>query len=116
MTIDEFAREWAQTPVLAGLPADVRAEVHADRLRSTVAGLANALRGLGTGALPSVWDRLGEITLPVTLIVGQRDAKFRAIADQMAAALPTAAVEVVAGVGHAVHLERPEAVAELLSD
>jgi 2-succinyl-6-hydroxy-2,4-cyclohexadiene-1-carboxylate synthase len=112
--IEEFARRWAQTPVLAGLPADVAAAVHADRLRSTPAGLAAALRGLGTGALPSLWDRLAELRTPVTLIVGERDEKFRAIAADMAARLPDARVEVVAGAGHAVHLEAPAVVAALI--
>jgi 2-succinyl-6-hydroxy-2,4-cyclohexadiene-1-carboxylate synthase len=114
-SIEAFAERWAQTPVLAGLPADLAAEVHADRLRSTPAGLARALRGLGTGVLPSLWDRLGEFALPVTLIVGQRDEKFRAIAERMAAALPQATIEVVAGAGHAVHLESPGRVAELIA-
>ena len=50
MTIEEFAIEWAQTPVLRGVAADVAAAAHADRLRSTPAGLAAALRGLGTGS------------------------------------------------------------------
>lgn len=115
MTIEGFAHEWADTPVLAGLPAEVQVEVHADRLRSSVPGLARALRGLGTGALPSLWDRLGEVRIPVTVIVGERDAKFRAIAAQMAEALPGASVEVLAGAGHAVHLEAPGRVAELIA-
>jgi 2-succinyl-6-hydroxy-2,4-cyclohexadiene-1-carboxylate synthase len=113
-TIEAFAQRWAQTPVLAGLPADVAAAVHTDRLRSPPAGLARALRGLGTGALPSLWGRLGELRTPVTLIVGERDDKFRGIATQMAGVLPDARVEVVAGAGHAVHLEAPARVAEII--
>jgi 2-succinyl-6-hydroxy-2,4-cyclohexadiene-1-carboxylate synthase len=113
-TIQAFAQRWAQTPVLAGLPADVAAAVHADRLRSTPAGLARALRGLGTGALPSLWDGLGELRTPVTLIVGERDEKFRGIATEMAGVLPDARLEVVAGAGHAVHLEAPGRVAEII--
>jgi 2-succinyl-6-hydroxy-2,4-cyclohexadiene-1-carboxylate synthase len=113
-SIESFAERWARTPVLAGLPEDVAAAVHADRLRNTPAGLAAALRGLGTGALEPVWDRLGELRMPVTLIVGARDAKFRAVAERMADAIPGAAVEVVAGSGHAVHLEAPPAVAAAL--
>ena len=113
--MDEFARRWATgTPVLAGQPAEVRERVHADRLRNTPAGLARALRGLGTGALPPLWDRLGELTMPVTLIVGERDAKFQAIADEMAARIPNATRLIVPGAGHAVHLEAPAAVAEAL--
>jgi 2-succinyl-6-hydroxy-2,4-cyclohexadiene-1-carboxylate synthase len=113
-TIEAFAERWAQTPVLAGLPADLADAVHADRLRSTPAGLARALRGLGTGALAPLWDRLGELRTPVTLIVGERDEKFRGIATQMAGVLPDARVEVVAGAGHAVHLEAPGQVAEII--
>ena len=110
--MEEFARRWAtETPVLAGQPAEVRERVHADRLRNTPAGLARALRGLGTGALSPLWDRLGELTMPVTLIVGERDAKFRAIAEEMARSIPHAALVVVPGAGHAVHLEAPDAVA-----
>ena len=58
-----------------------------------------------------LWDRLGELAMPVTLVAGERDAKFREIAERMAAALPAARLEVVPGAGHAVQLERPEAVA-----
>jgi 2-succinyl-6-hydroxy-2,4-cyclohexadiene-1-carboxylate synthase len=114
MSIEQFAGEWARTPVLAGLPEDVLAEVHTDRLRSSVSGLARALRGLGTGALPSLWDWLQEVRMPVTLVVGERDEKFRALAVQMTDRLPRGRLEVVAGAGHAVHLEAPGRIAPLL--
>jgi 2-succinyl-6-hydroxy-2,4-cyclohexadiene-1-carboxylate synthase len=113
-TLEQFAARWAQTPVLAGQPAAVADLVHADRLRNQPAGLARALRGLGTGVLPSLWDRLAEIAVPVALVVGERDAKFRAIAAEMVAGLPAAELIVVPGVGHAVHLEAPDAVAAVL--
>jgi 2-succinyl-6-hydroxy-2,4-cyclohexadiene-1-carboxylate synthase len=114
-SIEAFAQRWAQTPVLAGLPAETAADVHADRLRSDPVGLARALRGLGTGTLAPLWDRLGELALPVTLIVGERDHKFRAVAREMASGLPQPRIEVVSGAGHAVHLEAPERVAELIA-
>jgi pimeloyl-ACP methyl ester carboxylesterase len=101
--------------VLAGQPPSVRAAADADRRRSTPAGLAAALRGLGTGVMPPVWDRLGELTMPVALVVGERDERFRRIADEMAAAIPTARVVVVPGVGHAAHLEAPERVAGIIA-
>jgi 2-succinyl-6-hydroxy-2,4-cyclohexadiene-1-carboxylate synthase len=109
-SIEEFAERWARNPVLAGQPEWVQE----DRLRNTPAGLARALRGLGTGALPSVWDHLGELPMSVDLIVGERDQKFRAIAQAMADAIPDARVVIVPGVGHAVHLEAPHVVAGLL--
>ena len=114
MPIEDFARRWAQTPVLAGQPAQIAAAAHADRLRNAPRGLARALRGLGTGALPALWDRLGELRLPVTLVVGERDEKFRAIAREMEQGIPAAELVVVADAGHAVHLEAPAAVAAIL--
>jgi 2-succinyl-6-hydroxy-2,4-cyclohexadiene-1-carboxylate synthase len=112
--IEEFVSRWSQTPVLADQPPQVRAAVTADRLRNTPEGLAAALRGLGTGTLPSLWHRLGEVTAPVELIVGERDEKFRATAERMADGLPNARLHVVPGAGHAVHLEAPWAVAALI--
>ncbi|MFL5823850.1 MAG: 2-succinyl-6-hydroxy-2,4-cyclohexadiene-1-carboxylate synthase [Solirubrobacteraceae bacterium] len=113
-TIKEFVLRWAQTPVLAGLDPLVLERVHEDRLRNTPAGLARALRGLGTGALPSLWGRLDELAMPVTLVVGERDQRFQAVAREMAARAPQAHVEVVAGAGHAVHLEAPVPMAEII--
>ncbi|MGZ4173409.1 MAG: 2-succinyl-6-hydroxy-2,4-cyclohexadiene-1-carboxylate synthase [Solirubrobacteraceae bacterium] len=115
-SIEEFAARWARTPVLAGQQPAVAAAAHRDRLHSSPAGLAAALRGLGTGALPSLWDRLAELTAPVTLIVGEHDTKFTAIAAAMQRLIPRARVEVVAGAGHAVHLEAPDVVAEQLAE
>jgi 2-succinyl-6-hydroxy-2,4-cyclohexadiene-1-carboxylate synthase len=116
LTIEEVADRWAAgAAVLAGQPASVAAAAREDRLRNTPAGLARALRGLGTGALPSLWNRLHEITVPVTLIVGEKDTKFRGIADQMAPLFGGhAEVVVVPGSGHAAHLEAPQAVAATL--
>jgi 2-succinyl-6-hydroxy-2,4-cyclohexadiene-1-carboxylate synthase len=113
--IEQFVRRWAGNPVLAGQPAAVRAAADADRLRNTPVGLARALRGVGTGALPSLWDRLGELQMPVLLVVGDRDVKFRTITEEMASAIPRAEVVVVPSAGHAVHLEAPVAVAEAIT-
>ncbi len=115
-TMEQFAARWAQTPVLAGQSPSVAAAVHADRLRNDPAGLARALRGLGTGALASLWDRLPEIEMPVVLVVGERDQKFRAVAAEMASGLPRAEVVVVPDAGHAVHLEAPGAVAQVIGE
>jgi len=111
-----FADEWAAMPLFAGQPPEVAAAAHQQRLEQDAAGLAAALRGLGTGTLPSLWSRLGGLALPVTLMVGERDVKFRAVASEMVSLLPDARVVVVGGAGHAAHLEAPERMAaELLS-
>lgn len=109
--IEAFATEWAAQPLFEGQPERVRAAAYADRLRNTPHGLAAALRGLGTGVMEPLWDRLPELDLPVTLIAGERDEKFRAIAERMRERLPQAELAIVPGAGHAAQLERPELVA-----
>jgi len=112
--VEPFAREWASLPLWEGQPERVAAAANADRLRNTPAGLAAALRGLGTGVMDPLWEALPSLEVPVTLAVGERDEKFRAIAERMAAALPRAEIAVVVGAGHAAQLEQPAAVAALL--
>jgi 2-succinyl-6-hydroxy-2,4-cyclohexadiene-1-carboxylate synthase len=109
--VTAFAEEWGAQALFAGQDERVAAAAHADRLRNTPQGLAAALRGLGTGVMAPLWDRLPQLAIPVTLVVGERDAKFREIAERMAAALPDARLHMVEGAGHAVQLDRPEAVA-----
>jgi 2-succinyl-6-hydroxy-2,4-cyclohexadiene-1-carboxylate synthase len=109
--VDAFAREWGAQPLFAGQPERVAAAAYADRLRNSPAGLAAALRGLGTGVMEPLWGRLADLRIPVTLLVGERDAKFRASAERMRERLPDARLVVVAGAGHAAQLEQPEAVA-----
>ena len=52
--------------------------------------------------------------VPVTLAVGERDEKFRAIAERMAERLPRAEVVTIPAAGHAAQLENPAATAALL--
>lgn len=112
--IEAFARWWAAQPLFAGQPPEVAAAARADRLRNTADGLAASLRGMGTGRMTPVWDRLNELHMPTTVIVGERDAKFRGIGEKMAERLPDAELVVVPGAGHAVHLEAADAVAAAL--
>ena len=86
-----------------------------DRLRNTSGGLAAALRGLGTGVMDPLWDRLGELAMPVDLVVGARDAKFVAINERMAARIPRVRLHVLPDTGHAVHLERPRELAGVIA-
>ena len=119
--VREFIRRWESLPLFESqlqLPNPVRAKHYAQRLRNTEAGLASALRGLGTGALPSLWEALPSIQTRTLIIAGELDTKFVEIGEQMTAVLPQAQLCIVPGAGHTVHLERPrhwvKAVAEFI--
>lgn len=110
--IAAFVEEWESLTIFesqGGLPEEVRVAQRARRLRNDPHSLGAALRGLGTGALPSHWGALHELDVPVLLLVGSLDEKFTRIARSMEGSLPRARTVVVEGAGHAVHLERPGA-------
>src|SRR3954447_3182624 len=107
---------WGSQPLFAGEPPDVAEEARADRARNDPHALAAALRGIGTGAMAPLWDRLGELRMPAVVLAGERDTKFTALGQRLSEALGNAGFLVVAGAGHRVHLEAPEAVAQALSD
>jgi 2-succinyl-6-hydroxy-2,4-cyclohexadiene-1-carboxylate synthase len=115
--LEAFVDYWQNLPLWASqqqLPDDVRANLRQQRLQNNPTGLANSLRGMGTGAQPSQWGRLGKLRPSVLLLAGELDEKFVAINREMAALMPDARLEIVAGAGHAVHLERPSHYAALV--
>ena len=91
-----------------------RATLRRGRLAQHPLGLANSLRGMGTGAQEWIGDRLGEIRVPVLLTAGTLDEKFSAIAEEMAQIIPRNTMHLIEGGGHAAHLERPDAFIALV--
>jgi 2-succinyl-6-hydroxy-2,4-cyclohexadiene-1-carboxylate synthase len=112
--VDAFLARWLAQPLFATLPPE-RAGLDERRADNTVVSLTQQLRVLGQGAQPSNWERLGELAMPVLLIVGGLDAKYVDIAHRMAEQIRNARVEVIDGAGHACQLEQPERVAHLLA-
>ena len=113
-TIEQFADRWAAQPLFAGTPPDAARIWRADLLRNDPRGLAASLRGVGSGAMAPLWERLGELTMPAIVLVGERDAKFVALGERLATALPRGELVVVPGAGHGLPREAPEAVAAAL--
>ena len=113
-TIAEVAARWGAQPLFAGQSPEVAAAARADRLCNDPAHLAAALRGVGTGVMTPLWDRLRELGMPVAVLAGERDVKFVALGRRLADALPRATLTIVRGAGHALALEAPAAVAAAL--
>ncbi|GJG87456.1 putative 2-succinyl-6-hydroxy-2,4-cyclohexadiene-1-carboxylate synthase [Gemmatimonadetes bacterium T265] len=115
--VPAFVDRWERLPLWASqdaMPAAVRARLRGARLANDARGLANSLRGAGTGADAPVLDALGGLRMPALLVAGALDAKYVVLGRAMAGALPGARLAVVPGAGHAVHLEQPDAFAGLV--
>lgn len=110
---DDFIERWRTQPLFAGDPPEVGALAREDQHRNRPDALAAVLRGVGTGEMAPLWSRLGELQMPVTVIAGERDAKFQALGQRMVDLLPDADLIVLPG-GHGLPLENPAAVARVL--
>ncbi|MDF4730341.1 hypothetical protein P3552_24830, partial [Vibrio parahaemolyticus] len=71
-------------------------------------GLANSLRGMGTGAQPSWWNELQNLKMPVLLMNGEHDEKFFRILKNIEKCVSDAKFVKIDGAGHAIHVEQPE--------
>lgn len=111
--VTAFVDAWECLPLFATqleLPAERRHALRSQRLANSAPGLAQSLRGMGTGAQRPLHDALAAIDVPVLIISGERDVKFTAIARELAAAIPNAQVAVIPAAGHAAHIEQSREV------
>lgn len=109
--IETFVDFWEKIPMFEtqkSLPAPIRESVRRERLSQSTSGLASSLRGMGTGAQKSYWNRLHELTMPVLLLTGTLDQKFTNIARRMKTSIPNCKWIEFDGAGHAVHVEQRE--------
>lgn len=110
---EEWIESWRTQPLFAADPPEVGELARADQRRNEPLALAAVMRGLSVGGMVPLWDRLHELEMPVTFLVGSRDRKFRAIGERVAAQCPACTLSVVEG-GHGLPLENPQAVAASL--
>ncbi|MGJ3239850.1 MAG: 2-succinyl-6-hydroxy-2,4-cyclohexadiene-1-carboxylate synthase [Anaerolineae bacterium] len=110
-----FVEYWSELALWDSQSEALKAQLNAQRARHTARGLAQNLRGMGTGAMPSLWDDLPHLTMPVQLIVGALDHKFVALNQDMMQAIPHAELFIVPDAGHALHLEQPDRFQQILT-
>ncbi len=121
--LDQFRDFWDGLALFAGtidpadrLAPDLESMIDREQRRADTAELARSLRGMGTGRMPALHDRLFELDLPVLLLTGSLDTKYVALASEMVDALPQATHRTINGAAHRVHLDRPAATAAAIKD
>ena len=117
--IESFVKAWENIPLFTTqkrLPESVQHEIRKERLGQCANGLANSLRGMGTGKMPTLWERLKELQMPVILLTGKLDGKFENIAREMTALNKKVQHLTVNDVGHAIHVENPSEFATIIEE
>ena len=119
-----FMDEWERLPLFATqqqLPAAARERLRAVRLANDAEALARTFEGTGQHAMPGrdaaleALRKLAEGGAPVLFVAGERDPKYRAVAESLAQNLSDRlSVALVPRAGHNVHLEAPRAFAQVI--
>jgi len=112
--IEEVVDRWERNPVFASQAASLVTSQRPGRLAHSPADLARLLRSAGQGALPSLWDRLGDLRIPVLALAGAHDGDYVARAERMASLSSFVVAETIPDAGHAAHLEQPGAVRDAI--
>ncbi len=111
---EEFVASWRTRDAFAGDSAAARDAAASEQRRNRPESLAEALRGLGTGSMEPLWGRLGELQMPVTVVAGDRDARFLAYGRRLADGLPLGQLVTMPG-GHGLVWEQPDLIAAVLA-
>jgi 2-succinyl-6-hydroxy-2,4-cyclohexadiene-1-carboxylate synthase len=110
--VESFLETWLALPLFATLPPEA---AHLDtRLANSAEGLAGALRVLNPGRQEALWEALRSLQSPALFVAGALDERYAGLAETMAAGTPDASTALVREAGHAAHLERPDAFAEIV--
>jgi 2-succinyl-6-hydroxy-2,4-cyclohexadiene-1-carboxylate synthase len=115
MPIEDVVGLWERQPLFADQSEALVDEQRPGRLSQDPRSLALLLRTAGQGVLEPVWNELHSLELPVLAIAGARDDGYTRAARRIASTAPNARAAIVEDAGHAPQLQRPEAVAELIT-
>jgi len=114
---DHFLHRWYEQPLFASLRQHPQfQQLMEQRFQNNdPLQLAAVLKVLSVAQQPSYWQWLGATTLPVLFLAGEKDPKYVAIAQRVAALQnPAVRVEIVPGAGHMIHFEAPERFVQLV--
>jgi 2-succinyl-6-hydroxy-2,4-cyclohexadiene-1-carboxylate synthase len=112
--LEAFIERWNAQALFAEDPPFVATQARVEQRSNDPLALAAAMRGIGTGEMQPLWARLSQLRMPVLLITGQHDAKFKAVSERAALLFPQGRQLVLPG-GHRLVLESPEALGTALS-
>ncbi len=117
--INAFVEQWLEKPIfesyVSSLDDDARAHTIRIRTANSAGGLANSLRGTGTGSMPPVWTGLSTLRSPLLAVAGALDPTYVQIANDLAESVPNGQAAVIEGAGHVVHEEKFDDISGLVS-
>ena len=117
-SLEDFAAMWFDQELFGTLRRfsnEKLKRMKEERAKNSKIGLANSLRGFGTGVMPYLGSELVKLKMPVLLITGGLDDKFTQINQSLKKSFPSAKHKVITTSGHNTHLEEPKKFIEAVN-
>ncbi|MFM7363383.1 MAG: 2-succinyl-6-hydroxy-2,4-cyclohexadiene-1-carboxylate synthase [Cuspidothrix sp.] len=106
----QFLNNWYQQPIFGDINNHPQYQsMLKSRLINHPLNLVKSLQLMGTGSQPCLWELLTENTIPLLLLVGQKDKKFVDINIAMTEKCNFAQLKIINQVAHNIHLENTSA-------
>ncbi|MCF7802439.1 MAG: 2-succinyl-6-hydroxy-2,4-cyclohexadiene-1-carboxylate synthase [Candidatus Marinimicrobia bacterium] len=108
---EAFLEQWYNQPLFRSMArrGEQLASLKKSRLTKSPNSLADALDYFSVARQPGLWDQSRALLIPVLMIVGEFDEKYRGIAGEIAATcLRRANVRIIPQAGHNTHWEAKE--------
>ena len=112
-----FLNNWYQQPIFGDIKNHPQYQSMVEsRLANQSLNLIKSLQFMGTGSQPSLWELLTENTIPILLLVGEKDGKFIDINMAITEKCNIAKLQIIEQVGHNSHLENTLAFVQNIRD
>jgi 2-succinyl-6-hydroxy-2,4-cyclohexadiene-1-carboxylate synthase len=103
---DHFLYNWYQQPIFGDIKNHPQYQsMIASRLANNPLNLVKSLQFMGTGSQPSLWEFLPKNTIPLLLLVGEKDEKFMKINMEVTKKCNFVKLQIIDQIAHNIHLE-----------
>jgi 2-succinyl-6-hydroxy-2,4-cyclohexadiene-1-carboxylate synthase len=109
MSAEEFLEKWYSVPLFDSLRNHPRFNTLIERrLKYKNVNWPASLRGMGVGEQKPLWEHIEQISVPVLILAGEKDEKYRYISLKMIESNPNFSVSIIPACGHNIHFEAEE--------
>jgi len=118
-SMEEFIGFWLNLDIFntqRRFSEEKRKQIKLAKMQNNKTGLANSLRGFGTGAMNPLFDHLKNINCKTLLVTGELDEKFTNINSEIVNLFQNAKHKIIENAGHNTHLEEPKKFVKLVNE
>jgi len=107
-SIEDFINKWLDQEIFGTIRRfsnEKIKRIKEEKTKNSRIGLANSLKGFGTGIMPYLDKELKRLNIPVLLLSGQLDSKFTKLNVELNKLIPKSKHVSIQSAGHNIHLE-----------